>query len=46
MQFSKYLRTLEGHRTYATRKVAEKIDVQIRHQAELCDVDVRQDIPC
>ncbi len=35
--------TLEGHRIYATRKVAEKIEVQTRHQAELYNVDVRQD---
>jgi hypothetical protein len=34
--------TLKGHRIYATRKVAEKIEVQTRHQAELYNVDVLQ----
>ena len=35
--------TLEGHRIYAGRKVAEKIEIQTRHQAQLYNVDVRQD---
>jgi len=34
---------LEGHRIYAGRKVAEKIEIQTRHQAQLYNVDVRQD---
>jgi DNA polymerase I len=33
----------QGHRIYASRKVAEKIEIQTRHQAELYNVDVRQD---
>jgi DNA polymerase, archaea type len=33
----------QGHRIYAGRKVAEKIEIQTRHQAELYNVDVRQD---
>jgi len=35
--------TFQGHRIYASRKVAEKIEIQTRHQAELYNVDVRQD---
>jgi len=35
--------TLQGHRIYASRKVAEKIEIQTRHQVELYNVDVRQD---
>lgn len=35
--------TLQGHRIYANRKVAEKIEIQTRHQVELYNVDVRQD---
>lgn len=35
--------TLQGHRIYASRKVAEKIEIQTRHQAELYNVDIRQD---
>jgi DNA polymerase I len=34
---------LQGHRIYASRKVAEKIEIQARHQAELYNVDIRQD---
>jgi len=34
---------LQGHRIYASRKVAEKIEVQTRYAAELYNVDVRQD---
>jgi DNA polymerase I len=35
--------TFQGHRIYAGRKVAEKIEIQTRHQVELYNVDVRQD---
>ena len=35
--------TLHGHRIYADRKVAEKIEIQTRYSAELYNVDVRQD---
>jgi DNA polymerase, archaea type len=35
--------TFQGHRIYAGRRVAEKIEIQTRHQAELYNVDVRQD---
>ncbi len=35
--------TLNGHRIYASRKVAEKIEIQTRHQAQLYNVDIRQD---
>jgi DNA polymerase, archaea type len=35
--------TFQGHRIYAGRKVAEKIEIQTHHQAELYNVDVRQD---
>ena len=35
--------TFQGHRIYAGRKVAEKIEIQTRHQAELYNVDIRQD---
>ena len=34
---------IEGHRIYASRKVAEKIEIQTRYAAELYNVDVRQD---
>lgn len=33
----------EGHRIYASRKVAKKIEIQTRYAAELYNVDVRQD---
>ena len=33
----------EGHKIYANRKVAEKIEIQTRYAAELQNVDVRQD---
>src|SRR5512137_2572294 len=33
----------EGHKIYASRKVAEKIEIQTRFAAELYNVDVRQD---
>jgi len=35
--------TLQGYRIHADRKVAEKIEIQTHHQAELYNVDVRQD---
>jgi DNA polymerase, archaea type len=35
--------TSQGHRIYAGSKVAEKIEIQTRHMAELYNVDVRQD---
>lgn len=35
--------TFEGYRIYASRKVAEKIEIQTRHQVELFNVDVRRD---
>ena len=35
--------TLPGYRIHADRKVAEKIEIQTHHQAELYNVDVRQD---
>jgi DNA polymerase, archaea type len=41
--FNSIFGTFEGHRIYASRKVAEKIEIQIRHAAELYNVDVRHD---
>jgi DNA polymerase I len=41
--FNTIFGTFQGHRIYAGRKVAEKIEIQTRHQAELYNVDVRQD---
>ena len=41
--FNSIFGTFEGHRIYASRKVAEKIEVQTRYAAELYNVDVRQD---
>ena len=35
--------TFQGHRIFAGRKVAEKIEIQTRYSAELYNVDVRQD---
>jgi len=35
--------TFQGHKIYASRKVAEKIEIQTRYTAELYNVDVRQD---
>jgi DNA polymerase, archaea type len=35
--------TFQGHRIHTGRKVAEKIEIQTHHQAELYNVDVRQD---
>jgi DNA polymerase I len=33
----------EGHNILVSRKAAEKIEIQTRYAAELCNVDVRQD---
>jgi hypothetical protein len=41
--FKSIFGTFEGHRIYASRKVAEKIEIQTRYAAELYNVDVRQD---
>jgi len=41
--FNSIFGTFEGHRIYASRKVAEKIEIQTRYAAELFNVDVRQD---
>ena len=38
VKLQNHLGTLQGHRIYANRKVAEKIEIQTRHQAELYDV--------
>jgi len=35
--------TLQGYKIYASRKVAEKIELQTRYAVELYNVDVRQD---
>jgi hypothetical protein len=42
-RFNTIFGTFEGHRIYASRKVAEKIEIQTRYAAELYNVDVRQD---
>ena len=42
-RFQTIFGTFEGHRIYADRKVAEKIEIQTRYAAELYNVDVRQD---
>jgi DNA polymerase, archaea type len=41
--FNSIFGTFEGHRIFASRKVAEKIEIQTRYAAELFNVDVRQD---
>ncbi len=41
--FNTIFGSFEGHRIYASRKVAEKIEKQTRYAAELYNVDVRQD---
>jgi hypothetical protein len=41
--FEAVFSTTQGHRIYASRKVAEKIEVQTRYAAELYNMDVRQD---
>jgi DNA polymerase I len=35
--------TFQGYKIFASRKVAEKIEIQTRYAAELYNVDVRQD---
>ncbi len=42
-RFNSIFGTFEGHRIYASRKVAKKIYIQTRYAAELYNVDVRQD---
>jgi len=41
--FNTIFGTFEGHKIYASRKVAEKIEVQTCYATELYNVDVRQD---
>jgi DNA polymerase, archaea type len=41
--FNTIFGTFEGHRIFASRRVAEKIEIQTRYAAELYNVDVRQD---
>jgi DNA polymerase, archaea type len=41
--FNTIFGTFQGHKIYASRKVAEKIEVQTGYAAELYNVDVRQD---
>ena len=41
--FNTILGSFQGHRIFASRKVAEKIEIQTRYVAELYNVDVRQD---
>ena len=41
--FNSIFGTFEGHRIYASRKVAEKIEIQTRYAAELFNLDIRQD---
>jgi DNA polymerase I len=41
--FNTIFGSFQGHRIFASRKVAEKIEIQTRYAAELCNVDVRQD---
>ena len=41
--FNSIFGTFEGHRICASRKVAEKIEIQTRYAAELYNVEVRQD---
>jgi DNA polymerase I len=41
--FNTIFGSFQGHRIYASRKVAEKIEIQTRYAAELYNVDVRQD---
>ncbi|VVB63131.1 Uncharacterised protein [uncultured archaeon] len=41
--FDSIFGTFEGHRIFASRRVAEKIEIQTRYAAELYNVDVRQD---
>jgi DNA polymerase, archaea type len=41
--FNTIFGTFQGHKIYADRKVAEKIEIQTRYAAELYNVDVWQD---
>jgi DNA polymerase I len=41
--FNTIFGSFQGYRVFASRKVAEKIEVQTRYAAELYNVDVRQD---
>jgi len=41
--FNRIFGTFKCHRIYASRKVAEKIEIQTRYAAELYNVDVKQD---
>jgi hypothetical protein len=43
VQLQYNIRLFQGHRIFASRKVAEKIEIQTRYAAELYNVDVRQD---
>jgi DNA polymerase I len=39
--FNSIFGTFKGHRIYANRKIAEKIEIQTRYAAELYNVDIR-----
>jgi DNA polymerase I len=41
--FNTIFGSFQGYRIYASRKVAEKIEIQTHYAAELYNVDVRQD---
>jgi DNA polymerase I len=41
--FNTIFGTFQGHKIYADRKAAEKIEIQTHYSAELYNVDVRQD---
>jgi len=41
--FNTIFGTFQGQKIYASRKVAEKIEIQARYAAELYSIDVRQD---
>jgi DNA polymerase I len=41
--FNTIFGSYQGHRIFASRKVAEKIEKQTRYAAELFNVDIRQD---
>jgi DNA polymerase I len=43
LQFQDHFWHIPGPQDYAGREVAEKIEIHTRHQAELYNVDVRQD---
>jgi DNA polymerase I len=42
-RFNTIFGSFQGHKVYASRKVAEKIEIQTKYAAELYNVDVRQD---